>query len=58
MFMTVIKCLLLNNDILNANMTLLKISLSWQLDNFKIKLNCHVVGFDVGCHEAIMTVSW
>jgi len=26
--------------------------------NFEIKLNCHVVGFDTGCHEAIITVSW
>jgi len=43
MFMTTaIKCLSLNNYILNANMTL---------------LNCHVVGFDIGCHEAIITVS-
>jgi len=24
--------------------------------NFEIKLNCHVVGFDTGCHEAIITV--
>jgi len=23
----------------------------------KIKLNCHVAGFDIGCHEAIITVS-
>jgi len=23
-----------------------------------MKLNCHVVGFDIGCHEAIITVSW
>jgi len=22
-----------------------------------ITLNCHVVGFDIGCHEAIITVS-
>jgi len=21
-----------------------------------MKLNCHVVGFDIGCHEAIITV--
>jgi len=26
------KCLLLNDDILNANMRLFKLSLSWQLD--------------------------
>jgi len=23
-----------------------------------MKLNCHVVGFDIGCHEALITVSW
>jgi len=23
-----------------------------------MKLNCHVFGFDIGCHEAIITVSW
>jgi len=23
----------------------------------KIKLNCYVVGFDIGCHEAIITVT-
>jgi len=23
----------------------------------KIKLNCHVVGYDIGCNEAIITVS-
>jgi len=23
-----------------------------------MKLNGHVVGFDIGCHEAIITVSW
>jgi len=21
-------------------------------------LNCHVVGFDIGCQKAIITVSW
>jgi len=29
---TVIKCLSLNDDILNANMTLFKMSLFWHLD--------------------------
>jgi len=24
----------------------------------KMKLNCHVVGFNIGYHEAIITVSW
>jgi len=24
----------------------------------KIKLNCHVFGFDIGCHEAIIMVTW
>jgi len=23
-----------------------------------MKLKCHVVGFDISCHEAIIAVSW
>jgi len=59
----------LSLSVFHSIMTLFKMLL-WHIDinkymitcqclfHDKMKLNCHVVGFDIGCHKAIITVSW
>jgi len=56
---TVNKCLSFHNGILNANMTLFKVInhniITCQcLCHDNLKLNCHVFGSDIGCHEALV----
>jgi len=43
---TVIKCLSLNNDVLNANMTLFKMSLLWHID-----INQYIITCQCFCHD-------